>query len=362
MRHARALVIEPNATARSTMATQLRDTGISDVRSRSSPSDARLILECEQFDVVLCCRDFDVPDTIGLDLVDELRRERLLPHATVFIMVVSQATYAQVTEAGEASLDGVLLRPYTADSLSERIVEARRRKAELADLLAALAEGDDALAAELCLARWQHRQADANYAARVATELMLRIGDMQALQKRREDVRSRSNAPWARLALVRAQLQRGDWSRARKAFEELVASEPAYADALDTLGRIHLEVGDVGRAFAAFRGAVELTPGCLLRAQACGTLAFYAVDKKLARLLLNRCVSLGIQLRLFDPLTLLILTVLRFDERSPKGLAAAHEQMRSFAERVGNTERLATFDRAVPSGSRRSRCGASGCQ
>lgn len=60
-----------------------------------------------------------------------------------------------IPRSGEASLDGVLLRPYTAASLAERIIEARRRKAELADLVGALAAGQSAQAIELCLARYQ---------------------------------------------------------------------------------------------------------------------------------------------------------------------------------------------------------------
>ena len=71
----------------------------------------------------------------------------------------------------------VLLRPYTAASLSERIVEARRRKAELADLLDALAQGQESRAIDLCLVRWNRGQSYANYCARVATELMLKNGD-----------------------------------------------------------------------------------------------------------------------------------------------------------------------------------------
>lgn len=170
---------------------------------------------------------------------------------------------------------------------------------------------------------------------------------MLTLQHLCEDVRARSNASWARLALVRAQLQRGDIGGARKACEALVVDEPTCADARDTLGRIHLELGDVGGALAAFRSAVELTPGCLLRAQACGTLAFYAQDPRLATVMLERCVSLGSRSRLFAAMTLLSLSVQRFDARNPKALAAAQELMRRYCERPAQSQRLATFERAA---------------
>ena len=41
----------------------------------------------------------------GQDLLDELRREQLLPFSTVFVMVTGEATYAKVTEAAESALD-----------------------------------------------------------------------------------------------------------------------------------------------------------------------------------------------------------------------------------------------------------------
>jgi CheY-like chemotaxis protein len=347
MGHARALVVEPNSTTRSVMCAQLRDMGVADVRHTAKLAEARLLLERERFDIVLCSRDFEDPEITGQDLVDELRREQLLPHATVFIMIATQATYAQVTEAGEASLDGLLLRPYTAATMAERVMEARRRKQELADLLGALSDGDFAQATQLALARYHRGAAYAGYAARVAAELLLMRGDTQGLQTLCEHVLKQGGGEWARLAMVRAQVHRGDLVAARRACESLLDEQPGNADAFDLLGRIHLEHGDIARALDAYRRAVELTPGCLLRLQACGTLAFYAHDNPLALQTLDRCVSLGVRSKLFDALSLFLLAVLQFDARNHKGMLAAHEQLRRYAQRFPESTRLAGLDQAV---------------
>lgn len=344
---ARALVVEPNSTTRSVMCAQLRDMGVADVQHTARLAEARLLMERERFDIVLCSRDFEDPEVTGQDLVDELRREQLLPHATVFIMIATEATYAQVTEAGESSLDGLLLRPYTAATMAERVLEARRRKAELADLLGALSNSELDRATQLALHRYHRGAPYGAYAARVAAELLLMRGDIQGLQALCEHVQQKGGAEWARLAMVRGQVQRGDLAAARRACEGLLDDQPGCADAFDLLGRIHLEQGDIARALEAFRHAVELTPGCLLRLQACGTLAFYAHQDALARQTMDRCVSLGVRSKLFDAFSLFLLAVLQFDARSNKGLVSAQEQLRRYAQRFPDSNRLAQLDQAV---------------
>lgn len=344
---ARALVVEPNSTIRSVMCAQLRDMGVGDVQHTARLAEARLLLERERFDIVLCSRDFEDPEITGQDLVDELRREQLLPHATVFIMIANEATYAQVTEAGESSLDGLLLRPYTAAAMAERVMEARRRKADLADLLGALSSGEFERATQLALHRYHRGAPYGAYAARVAAELLLMRGDTPGLQALCEHVQQQGGAEWARLAMVRGQVHRGDLAAARRACESLLDDQPGSADAFDLLGRIHLEQGDIARALEAFRRAVELTPGCLLRLQACGTLAYYAHESALALQTMDRCVSLGVRSKLFDALSLFLLAVLQFDARNNKGLAAAQEQLRRYAQRFPESTRLAQLDQAV---------------
>jgi len=153
----RALVVDGNPTSRSVLASQLRDFGVGTVVQTGRVKEARQILENRTFDVVLCDYHFEQSDMSGQDLLDELRREQLLPFSTVFIMVTGEATYARVTEAAESALDGYLLKPNTASSLGERIREARQRKRVLRHVFEAIERGDFSAAAELCQARLEKR-------------------------------------------------------------------------------------------------------------------------------------------------------------------------------------------------------------
>ena len=108
---ASALIIDSNATSRSLMSAQLRDLGVTTIKQATRVSDARVILEHKAYDIVLCDYHFDGSEISGQDLLDELRREQLLPYSTVFVMVTGEATYAKVAEAAEAALDAYLIKP-----------------------------------------------------------------------------------------------------------------------------------------------------------------------------------------------------------------------------------------------------------
>lgn len=345
---ARALLVESNPLLRSVGAAQLRDVGVGQVSTTARVKDARLMLEREQFDIVLCRLEPEEGDISGQDLLDELRRERQLPHATVFIMVTSQASYHQVVEAAEAALDGFLLRPYTAATLSARLLEARNRKRELGDLLRALDSGDLDTALVRAVMRFQEQQPYWVHCGRIAAELLLTMG-------RSEDARSLFDrlakgtgvGHWAHLGVARALLALGDLAAARSAVAQVLATDSNAADAHDLMGRIQVEQCDFEGAMLAYRSAAELTPGCLLRLQHAGALAFYQGRAEEASNWLERTLGLGVQSKLFDTLSLVLVAMLRYDRGDVGGVASITSQLRKFSERCPNSKRVQQFVQAA---------------
>lgn len=331
---ARALLIESNPLLRSVAAAQLRDTGVGHVTQASRVKDARLILERERFDIVLCNREFEGSDVSGQDLLDELRREKLLPHGTVFLMVTGQASYTQVVEAAESALDGILVRPYTAAALGARLLEARNRKRELGDVLRALDAGENDAALVRAVKRFQEKAPYWVYCGRLAAELLLTMDRPADASKLFERLAQQfPEATWARLGMARALLALGDNTAARKTVSAALSQDAGSADAHDLMGRLLVEQCDFDGALAEYRAAVELTPGCLLRAQHAGALAYYQGQGDEALKWLERTLGMGVQSKLFDALTLLLLAVLRFDRGDAGGVAALREQLRRHRER-----------------------------
>ncbi|CAD5367240.1 Response regulator [Rubrivivax sp. A210] len=344
---ARALLVEGNAMLRSVAAVQLRDTGVGQVTTVSRVKEARLAIEREHFDIVICNREFEGSDDNGQDLLDELRREGQLPHSTVFLMVSSQATYLQVVEAAEGGLDGILVRPYTGALLAERLMEARRRKRELADVLQALDSGQTEVALARALKRFQEKKDYAVYCGRLVAELLMRLNRPEDSHKVFAKLAEPKQAIWARLGMARAEIAAGDLAQARKSIASVLADDPGSADAHDLAGRILVEQCNFDGALDEYRQAANITPGCLLRAQHAGALAFYQGQGAEALKFLERTVSMGLQSRLFDALSLLLLALLRLDSGDAQGVIAAREHLKRLRLRAPEVQRLARFGLAI---------------
>jgi tetratricopeptide (TPR) repeat protein len=338
---ARALLVDGNALLRSVTAAQLRDAGIGHVTAVSRSHDARLLLEREQFDIVICNRESETDEDAGQDLLDELRRERLLPHATVFLMIASSATYVQVVEAAESALDALLIRPYSGTLLMQRLAEARARKRELAPVLRSLDAGELEPALVRALKRFSERAPYWSYCGRMAAELMLRLDRPDEAGKLFDKLLlEQPKAIWARLGTARSRIAVGDLSGARKILKAVLNDERDCADAHDLTGRLLVEQCDFDEALEHYRAAAKLTPGCLLRQQHAGALAFYQGDDKAALSHFERALSLGVKSKLFDALTLLMIAFLRFDAGDTIGVAAMRDELRRFRARFALSHRL----------------------
>ena len=338
-----ALVIDSNAVSRSITTQNLREFGFGTVRQVARLVDGRNMLESQRFNLVICDYNFDLEAASGVQLLEELRRENMLPYSTVFVMIASEATYAQVAEAAESALDGYLIKPFSANSLGERIKESRQRKRALSDIFEALELHDYEGAAALCVKRFESREIYWLYAARIGAELLLR-------QKRNDDAATLFKAvmdaravPWARLGVARAHFADGEIAKARRAVENLLEDEPDNADAHDVLGRVKMELGLVEEAREAYETATELTPECILRLQHTGTLNFYTEDYDKAAELLQQAWNIGKRSRLFDVLSMLLIAFIRHEQQQTSAVQTALDHIKRFADSHPQSNRLRRF-------------------
>ncbi|MFG6448397.1 response regulator [Roseateles sp. BYS180W] len=341
---ASALIIDGNATSRSMLSAQLRDLGLNQVRQCTRIKDARLLLEAEHFDIVLCDYHFEHSEISGQDLLDELRREQLLPHKTVFLMITGQATYATVTEAAESALDGYIVKPYTSASLAEKLASARQRKRELGAIFNAMERKNYDLAAKLCMLRFQQRELYWQYSARIGAELLIRQDKLDDARRLYGAMIEAKPLPWARIGLARVDVAKGDYAAARRTMEALLQDDAEQADAHDVMSRVQMELGELTPALQAARQACSLTPGCLLRQQHLGALSFYCRQHPQAREQLERALAQGLRSKLFDWWTLGLVALLRYDARDSKLLRYAQEALTRLRQTHGDDARLLRLD------------------
>lgn len=335
----KAMVIDANPTSRSILVSQLREFGMSNVVQAARLVDARRQLEYRQFEVVLCELHFPHETMTGQDLLDDLRRNQLLPFSTVFIMVTGEATYAKVAEAAESALDGYLLKPHKATQLGERLRQARTRKVSLQAIFTAIEADDFVGAASLCLQRFETRGPFWLYAARVGAELMLRTGQYDQAQKLYQAVVDAKTLPWAKLGVARSLLDEGQSARAVSTLENLISEDPNYADAYDVMGRAQFEQGKFDGALATFKMASTLTPASISRMQNFGLMCYYAGERVEAEKILDKTTRLGLDSKIFDCQTLVLLAFIRLETGDRKGLQRCRGDFVRLIERNPNNQR-----------------------
>jgi CheY-like chemotaxis protein len=336
---ATALVIEGNPQSRAILVSQLRELGLGTVAQCSRLSDARRKLEVAAFDVVICEQYFERESTSGQDLLDDLRRNQLLPFYTVFVMITAEASYSKVAEAAESALDAYLLKPHTGAKLYDRILQARMRKRALHDIFAAIDAQDFELASTLCAERFTSRKPFWLYAARIGAELLLRTGRVAEAQTLYEAVIQAKTLPWARLGVARAQLEGGHTTRAVSTLDSLLQDDAGYVDAYDVMGRAQFELGNFENALSTFKMATSLTPASISRLLKHGMLAYFTGERSEGIELLDRATRLGLDSKMFDPQAVVLIAFARLDNNDQRGLARCVDQLTRLHDRAWEPER-----------------------
>jgi len=342
-----ALVIDSNLVSRGILVSQLREYGIGKVTQCHRVLEARARLELTQFDFVLCEQRFGDEGYSGQALLDDLRRAQLLPFSTVFFMVTGEASYASVAEAAESALDGYLLKPFTATALFERLHAARLRKAHLQPIFAAIEAQDFERAALLCQQCFDKRAPYWLYAARIGTELLLRLGRHEEANALCKAVIRAKALPWAKLGVARVQIESGQTAKALSTLERLLGEDNGFADAYDVMGAAQVELGRLDEALATYRTAAELTPDSVVRLQKHGMMAYYLGDRATAGRTLARAALLGCDSKMFDPQSLVLLAFASFLDGDRKSLDRCMADFQRLLQRQPGELRLQRLSEVV---------------
>ena len=335
-----ALVVDGNPTSRSVVVSQLRELGVRQIVQTARTGDARRQLESHRFDFVLCELFFPEEHTSGQDLLDDLRRNHMLPFSTIFIMITGEATYARVAEAAESALDGYLLKPHRASHLEERLLLARVRKRALQEIFDAIDTQDFEHAARLCLTRFETRDMFWLYAARIGAELLLRLERYDEAQVLYKAVVAAKTLPWAKLGIARAQLEAGQLTQATSSLERLIGEDPNFADAYDVMGRAQFELGQFDKALSTYKMAAMLTPSSITRLQNVAMMLFYAGSPGEAERALEKATRIGLESKMFDCQTLVLLAFSRLETEDRRGLQRCQDDFARLVERNPDNARI----------------------
>ncbi len=112
------LIVDDFATMRGIIKNLLRDLGFTNVTEADDGHTALPALRAGSFDFLIT--DWNMPIMTGLDLLKAVRGDAKLAKLPV-LLVTAEAKRDQIVEAAQAGVNGYVVKPFTANTLKEKI-------------------------------------------------------------------------------------------------------------------------------------------------------------------------------------------------------------------------------------------------
>jgi two-component system, chemotaxis family, chemotaxis protein CheY len=114
----RFLVVDDFSTMRRIVKNFLTDLGYSNIQEADDGNTALPILKSGNIDFLIT--DWNMPGMPGLDLLKAVRGDPALAKLPV-LLLTAEAKREQIVEAAQAGVNGYVVKPFTAQTLKEKI-------------------------------------------------------------------------------------------------------------------------------------------------------------------------------------------------------------------------------------------------
>ena len=112
------LIVDDFSTMRRIIKNLLRDLGFSNTQEADDGTTALPMLQSGDFEFLVT--DWNMPGMAGIDLLKKVRADGALSDLPV-LMVTAESKRDQIVEAAQAGVNGYIVKPFTAQTLKEKI-------------------------------------------------------------------------------------------------------------------------------------------------------------------------------------------------------------------------------------------------
>jgi two-component system, chemotaxis family, chemotaxis protein CheY len=120
----KVLVVDDFSTMRKVIRNLLKQLGYENIVEAEDGVAALEVLRSQKIDFVIS--DWNMPNMSGLELLKQVRADGSLSK-TPFLMVTAETLKDNVVEAVKAGVDNYIVKPFTADVLSEKIGQIEKK-------------------------------------------------------------------------------------------------------------------------------------------------------------------------------------------------------------------------------------------
>lgn len=288
------LIVDDYQEMRTILRDMLRNLG-ADVKKMymvATGEDAIAILKKVEFDVVLCDLVLGTGKN-GQQVLEEAKHLSFVGPSCLWIMISAEKAAEAVSGTAEYQPDAYLIKPVTEVSLSTRLEKIWLKKKAFAEIHQAIKRLDYGEALNLCDQRLVSDKANTSDLLRTKCNLLWMTGELDRAQNLLEEILSKRELPWAKVALARIFFKKNDLELAKKLLEETIEINSTYIEAHDLLAQTLQAMDDLAGANDALERAVKLSPNSAMRQQTLGSLSLKIGKLENAERAFRRSIALG---------------------------------------------------------------------
>lgn len=120
----RILIVDDYSTMRRIVKNLLHDLGYVNMAEADDGKTAWSQLQTNHFDLVVT--DWNMPGMTGIELLKAIKADPALASLPV-LMVTAESNKEQIVEAAQAGVSGYIIKPFTAETLREKLDRIEQR-------------------------------------------------------------------------------------------------------------------------------------------------------------------------------------------------------------------------------------------
>lgn len=282
------LIVETNDSLRSQLFDYFSKQGCHPVHMASSFAEARkLIYKKPQLDLIL----FDIEITHasgqiedGMDFMDEIKRSKVLPLRTAFVVLTGESRYPKIYEALKQGVDAYLLKPISMGNLGAKLTEIISRRQSVAPIYAEIELGH--IDTAMSIAKDMYMSQKNQTAGKIVYELLM-------MEDKLEDARAfltsanQDYQVWACLEIAKLDIKLGNVAQGVSRLKKLNQAVPLQPEILEILYYGLWEIGDQEGAISCMEEAVRIHPFNAARVQILSLVYFKLGSEKSHDLMLK---------------------------------------------------------------------------
>ncbi|MFY9178285.1 MAG: response regulator [Venatoribacter sp.] len=292
LRNKHILVLDDMVEARSALKAMLTQFGANKIDVVNNGWEAAQLIAEKDYDIILS--DYNLgPGKDGQQVLEEARYTNRLKSSALFILVTGENAIDMVMGALEYEPDNYITKPFTLNTLKERLIRILKIKNELSEIDQAIDAKQPDQAIALARAKLAEKPNWLVPLTRVLGKLYLQLEHYQEAHDLYKNLLDKRPVAWAKLGYAISLYRLGKNEEALAVLSQTIQEHPRYVQCYDWKATILQELNRHEDAQEQLEQAVNISPKAVLRQMSLGQLALKNRDFRAAEIAYDQAIRLG---------------------------------------------------------------------